>query len=48
MLWVQVKIRVPAAVVVVVAVFFFFFEWYPQDRFFGKDSYWPMVKILWA
>ena len=26
----------------------FFFEWYRQDRFFGKDSNRPIIKIIWV
>ena len=39
--WVKMKIRIPD-------VFFFLLERYPQQRFFGKDSKRPIIKIIWV
>ena len=27
---------------------FFFSQWCPHDRFFGKDSKWPILEIIWV
>ena len=38
MRWVEMKIRVPVSL--------FFVRWYPQDRFFGKDSKWRTMQLV--